>query len=79
MATLAAAAIENGNGDMITPNANSVRDGSYNPLSRPLFMNLLVDGATLENTIPFMLYGLDTEAGHEAVGEVGYVSLNDYQ
>ena len=42
-------------------------------------MNLLVDGATLENTIPFMLYGLDTDAGHEAVGEVGYVSLNDYQ
>ena len=79
MATLAAAAIENGDGNMITPNANSVRDGSYNPLSRPLFMNLLVDGATLENTIPFMLYGLDTEAGHEAVGEVGYVSLNDYQ
>ena len=56
-----------------------MRDGSYEPLSRPLFMNVHINAASLVKTIPFMVYGLDTHAGQEAVAEVGYVALNDAQ
>ena len=79
LATLTAAPVQNDAGNMVAPDATTVRDGSYNPLSRPLFMNLLIDAASLENTLPFMAYGLFTEMGQDKVGEVGYVSLNDNQ
>jgi phosphate transport system substrate-binding protein len=77
--TLTAVAVENDAGDFIAPNAASVRDGSYNPLSRPLFMNLNTDSTSLINTLPFMAFGIGSEEGKMKVGEVGYVSLNEYQ
>ena len=79
LATLTALPVKNSNGDFVAPDATTVRDGSYNPLSRPLFMNLLVDPTTLEDTLPFMHFGLFTKTGQSKVGEVGYVSLNDNQ
>ena len=78
-ATLTALPVKNSDGDFVAPDATTVRDGSYNPLSRPLFMNLLIDAATLEDTLPFMHFGLFTETGQSKVGEVGYVSLNENQ
>ena len=79
LATLTALPVKNSDGDFVAPDATTVRDGSYNPLSRPLFMNLLVDPTTLEDTLPFMHFGLFTKTGQSKVGEVGYVSLNDNQ
>jgi len=78
-ATLTALAIQNDAGQMVAPDADTVRDGSYNPLSRPIFMNLLVDADSLASTLPFLNYGLFTDAGQAQVGEVGYVSLNSLQ
>ena len=77
--TLTAAPIRNGDGVYVTPTSTTVRDGSYEPLSRPLFMNVHINAASLVKTIPFIVYGLDTHAGQEAVAEVGYVALNDAQ
>jgi phosphate transport system substrate-binding protein len=79
LATLTALPVKNSAGDFVAPDATTVRDGSYNPLSRPLFMNLLIDASTLEDTLPFMHFGLFTETGQSKVGEVGYVSLNENQ
>jgi len=79
LATLTALPVRNSDGNFVAPDATTVRDGTYNPLSRPLFMNLLVDPASLDDTLPFMQFGLSTNAGQSAVGEVGYVSLNEYQ
>ncbi len=79
LATLTALPVKNSDGNFVAPDATTVRDGSYNPLSRPLFMNLLIDASTLEDTLPFMHFGLFTETGQSKVGEVGYVSLNENQ
>ncbi|MGB0787818.1 MAG: PstS family phosphate ABC transporter substrate-binding protein, partial [Candidatus Poseidoniaceae archaeon] len=76
MATLAAAAVENSDGNMVAPTATTVGDGTYNPLSRPLFMNLLNDEDSLENTVPFLEFGLG-DGGDLLVAEVGYVALPD--
>jgi phosphate transport system substrate-binding protein len=60
-----AAAIENDAGAFVAPDATTVADGSYNPLSRRIFMNLLEDSEALEFTIPFVQFG------------VGYVPIPD--
>ena len=78
-ATLTAVAIQNDDGNFVAPDEGTVRDGSYNPLSRPIFMNLLVDADSLADTLPFLNYGLFTDAGQSSVSEVGYVSLNNLQ
>ena len=71
---LYAAAIQNADGDFVEPTPESVGDGSYNPLARRIFMNLLVDMQTLKNTVPFIEYGF-SEEGLAAVAETGYVAL----
>ena len=65
---LSAAAIENRDGVMVEPSAETIGDGSYNPLVRSISMNLLGDPASLANTIPLLKFGfhhpdLVTETG----------------
>ena len=71
---LSAAAIENEDGDFVAPEAASVGDGSYNPLARRIYMNLLNDEAALTLTAPFINFGLGP-AGAVLVSQTGYVPV----
>lgn len=73
--TLNAVAIDAGNGQCVTPAPETVRDGSYTPLSRPLF--LYVNAAALQRpeVEAFTRFYLDNVPG--LAGEVGYVASPD--
>jgi phosphate transport system substrate-binding protein len=68
----AAAPIENAAGDLVAPTADTVGDGTYNPLARRIFMN--VDKANLGLTRGFIKYGF-SNAGDFDVSSVGYVPI----
>lgn len=72
--TVAAAAIENMDGAFVAPTPESVGDGSYNPLARRIYMNLLADPSTMQYTAPFVHFGLSSK-GDELVGNTGYVPI----
>lgn len=67
-------AIDNGNGAFL-PSEQTIHDGSYAPLSRPLF--IYVNKASLENreVKEFINYYLTD--GKELVSETGYVKMPD--
>lgn len=69
-----AAAIQNGEGAFVAPDSTTVADGSYNPLARRIFMNLLNDPAVLALTVPFVEFGLGP-AGAVLVAKTGYVPV----
>ena len=73
--TLSAAAIENDDGIMVAPDPTTVADGSYNPLARRIFMNLLT-GPSLDMTAPLIKFGFSDE-GSELVAQTGYVVIPD--
>ncbi|MEM8641566.1 MAG: PstS family phosphate ABC transporter substrate-binding protein [Cyanobacteria bacterium P01_G01_bin.54] len=66
--------IENGEGECITPSLETIADGTYNPLARPIFF--YVKTASLENpaVAAFVDYQL-AEANASLIEEVGYVPL----
>ena len=66
--------IDGGNGP-VAATAETIRDGSYSPLSRPLF--LYVNSASLENpeVIEFMRFYLETASS--LMRDVGYVPLTE--
>ena len=68
------AAIQNEDGDFVTPGADSVVDGTYNPLSRTIYMNLLNDPTVLANTVPFLQFGFSSD-GTDIVSTTGYVPI----
>jgi len=59
-------------GGAVTPDATTVADGSYAPLSRYIYMNVNNDDWDLVKS--FIEYGF-SEAGMEHVMDVGYVAL----
>ena len=61
--------IVNGEGVAVTPNDTTVQDGSYEPLSRPLFIYVKNESLQNENVYEFTKYTLEMAA------EVGYVAL----
>jgi phosphate transport system substrate-binding protein len=69
---LKAVAIDNGEGNCVTPSAETIQDGSYAPLSRPLFA--YVNAASLERpeVQEFVRYYLSDAAS--LAPEVGYVA-----
>lgn len=67
---ITAVPIRNEQGNFIRPTAVSVEDGSYNPLSRRIYMNLWDDAASLQLTRPFMEFGLST-IGEQLVASTG--------
>ena len=74
MALLKAVAIENDKGDHVLPNPETIGDGSYNPLSHSIYMNLHNHKDSLEKTVPFIQFGLS----HPILIEVtGYVPIPD--
>ncbi len=64
--------IDSGNGK-VEPNEQTVMDGTYSPLSRPLFIYVREDALSKEEVKAFVTYYL-TE-GAALVPQVGYVSL----
>lgn len=64
-------AVDNGNG-CVAPTTESVGDGSYAPLSRPLFIYVNAESLTRPEVQEFMRFYL-AEAG-ELAGDVGYVA-----
>lgn len=67
---LLAAKIQNDMGDFVAPSHDTIADSSYNPLSRAIFMNVRNDKDSLENTGPFVSFGLQTDALVRATGFV---------
>lgn len=58
----------------VAPSTASVADGSYQPLSRPIFLYVSAQAAQDEDVASFVDFYL-SERGRELAGEVGYVSL----
>ncbi|UJF15502.1 PstS family phosphate ABC transporter substrate-binding protein [Jeotgalibaca sp. MA1X17-3] len=66
--------IINGNGEAVKPNDETVQDGSYEPLSRPLFLYINNKSISENDTVyQFMTYAIEQAADMST--EVGYVGL----
>jgi hypothetical protein len=75
-ATLSAAAIQALDGSFVAPDPVTVADGSYNPLSRRIYMNLLNEAESLMMTAPLIMFGFSDE-GSALVEQTGYVVIPD--
>jgi phosphate transport system substrate-binding protein len=64
----------NGKG-AILPSVETVKDGTYAPLSRPLFLYVNSKAAARPEVVAFINFYLDNAA--ELSGEVGYIPLTD--
>ncbi|MEY4640621.1 MAG: hypothetical protein RLZZ227_615 [Pseudomonadota bacterium] len=68
--------IDNGGGSgPITPNATTINDGTYAPLSRPIFIYLSKTGVAKPQVRAFVEFYL--EIAPQIVSEVGYIPLPD--
>lgn len=63
-------AVDNGDG-CVAPSEETIADGTYQPLSRPIFMYLEAGTATREEAQAFMRFIL--EEGRPVVSDVGYI------
>ena len=68
---LQAVAIDGGNG-CVLPTDAAINDGSYAPLSRPLFIYVRKDAAQTPHIAEFIRYFLGAE-GQQLAAEVGYI------
>ncbi|MBL8128002.1 MAG: PstS family phosphate ABC transporter substrate-binding protein [Chloroflexia bacterium] len=73
--SLNAVAVDNSTGECVTPSQDTVRDGSYAPLSRPLFVYVGATALERPEVQEFMRYYLENAA--ELAPEVGYVASPD--
>ena len=71
--SLYAVPIKNSKDVYVTPNDETIADGSYHPLARRIYMNLLNDERKLQDTVPFITFGLSTK---ELMPVTGYVALS---
>ncbi|MBI2820542.1 MAG: PstS family phosphate ABC transporter substrate-binding protein [Acidobacteria bacterium] len=67
-------AVDGGNGPVL-PSPETIRDGAYTPLSRPLFIYVSTRAAARPEVEAFVQFYLDNAA--TLVAEVGYVPLPD--
>ena len=72
---LRALAVVNEQGKAVLPTPETIRDGTYNPLSRPLFIYVNARSAKRPEVDTFVKFYL--EQGPELATEVGYVNLPD--
>jgi len=70
--TLNAVAVDNSSGECVAPSPESVQDGTYAPLSRPLYLYVSADSLTRPEVQEFMRFYLENAA--ELAPEVGYVA-----
>ena len=74
---LKAVEIENEDGTCIAPSTDTIADGSYNPMSRPLFIYVKKEAYDTKPQVKaFVDYQLASENG-ELVQEAGYITLPD--
>ncbi|MEM6596578.1 MAG: PstS family phosphate ABC transporter substrate-binding protein [Cyanobacteria bacterium P01_D01_bin.36] len=75
--SLKSVAIENEAGDCVSPEPATIADGSYNPMSRPLFFYVKKEAYDSKPEVKaFVDYNLDPANG-ELVQEAGYITLPD--
>jgi len=72
---LRAVAIVNKAGKAVLPSVEASKDGSYNPLSRPLFIYVKADSLAKPEVQKFIKFYLET--GADLSKQVGYVPLPD--
>ncbi|MGF1514992.1 MAG: PstS family phosphate ABC transporter substrate-binding protein [Elainellaceae cyanobacterium] len=73
--TLKAVNIENANGECITPASEVIADGTYNPLSRPIFYYVKTESYENKPQVAaFAEYQIDQSNGN-LISEVGYIPL----
>ncbi|MBD3617026.1 MAG: PstS family phosphate ABC transporter substrate-binding protein [Gracilimonas sp.] len=68
-------AVDNGDGHPVKPSLETVKDGSYAPLSRPLFIYVSETAAEKDHVQDFIIYYLKN-AG-EFAPSVGYIPMQD--
>jgi phosphate transport system substrate-binding protein len=71
---LRAVAIDNGNGPVL-PSPETIKNGSYSPLSRPIFIYVTLSAAERPEVQSFINFYLDSAA--KLTREVGYIPLPD--
>jgi phosphate transport system substrate-binding protein len=69
---MTAVAIDNGNGKAVAPSLANVTNGTYNPLSRPLFVYVRDSSAKRPEVREFVQFMMQNG---DLVGEVGYLPL----
>ncbi len=73
---LKAVGIRQADGSCVKPNAETAADGSYQPLTRPLFMYVNADHLDAnENVEAMALYFMDGDTAPALVNETGYLAL----
>jgi len=70
-------AIDGGNGKPIQPSLPTIRDGSYAPLSRPLFVYVNVDASKRPEVIAFLRFLYSNAKSIVEHPKVNYVALSD--
>ena len=68
--------IDGGDGCVI-PSEQSINNGTYRPLSRPVFIYLRKDSALKPHIQEFIRYFLSEDGGQKLVSEVGYIPFPD--
>ncbi|MEO0396153.1 MAG: PstS family phosphate ABC transporter substrate-binding protein [Cyanobacteria bacterium P01_A01_bin.137] len=75
--SLNAVEVQNEDGDCVAPSRDTIADGSYNPMARPLFFYVKKEAYdTKEQVKAFVDFMLAPENG-ELVADAGYVTLPD--
>ncbi|MFO8068799.1 MAG: PstS family phosphate ABC transporter substrate-binding protein [Alkalibacterium sp.] len=68
--------IENSEGEVVTPSSETVQDGTYEPLSRPLFVYVKHESIK-ENETAYEFAKYTLEMAADMATEVGYVPVED--
>jgi phosphate transport system substrate-binding protein len=71
------ASVDSGNGKCVYPGVETVRDGTYEPLSRSLYIYVRKDSVARPRVAEFVRFYLDTVAS--VARDVGYVPVSDEQ
>jgi hypothetical protein len=66
--------IQNVRGTYVSPSEETIRDGSYNPFVRSIYMNLLIDGERLKYTAPFVRFGM---MARQLISVTGYIPVSE--
>ncbi len=69
--------VENEDGECVAPSTETIADGSYNPMSRPLFFYVKKEAYDTKPQVKAFVDFHLTEENGELVEEVGYIALPD--
>ncbi|MDN6327212.1 MAG: hypothetical protein L0J48_04195, partial [Alkalibacterium sp.] len=76
MDTVKIVPIENSEGDVIEPSSETVQNGNYEPLSRPLFIYVKHE-SIVENNAAYEFAKYSLKMAGEMAQEVGYVAMEE--